>query len=359
MEILKRTPRAITPEEKKKNDEKYRITVAEFGKHLQSLVKVSNALFTLAKAIGQAGKGSYLAFPNPSVPGEYIQLTYKHIKSSHAYFNALIKDLKNYLRVSKKKTRDQVKAESLSGTYTPVYATDVLRLFFTSNPERFGSLEPAEFVQSGGVIPPDQVLINNLPFVKDGYLLRNTSTMLFYIYAHVNNLQAEDNAQYARSDELMDALFGGEYPATNFSYKGQDGKIHKMLMTQAVETGLIPQPYNTYDVISMSYPVGTKTKKGLEVGFTKERFNTYYYQNIAAANYFTKAVLNSNPDYAAVANAIAGDDVRQGMLNEHNLVKTVSEKWKALLEPGRKIKQEARKKERDAIKKANKAAGLV
>ena len=130
-------------------------------------------------------------------------------------------------------------------------------------------------------------------------------------------------------------------------------------MTHADETGLIPQPYNTYDVISMSYPVGTKTKKGLEVGFTKERFNTYYYQNIAAANYFTKAVLNSNPDYAAVANAIAGDDVRQGMLNEHNLVKTVSEKWKALLEPGRKIKQEARKKERDAIKKANKAAGLV
>lgn len=358
MEILRRTPRTIPPEEKKKNDEKYRVSVAEFGKHLQALVSVSNALFALAKAIGQAGKGAYLEFPNPSSPGSYIQLSYKNIKSSHAQFNALIKDLKNYLRVSKKKTRDQVKAESLSGTYTPVYATDVLREFFTSIPERFGTLDPATFVQTG-VVTQESMLMAHLPYVSQGYLLRNTSTMLFYIYAHVNNLQAEDNAQYATSDELMDRLFGGELPATNFSYKGPDGKITKMLMTQAVETGYITQPYNTYQVISASYPVGTKTKKGLEVGFRKERFNTYYYQNIAAANYFTKAVLNTNPQFADIAAAIAEPSTREAMLNEHNLVKEVSERWKALLEPGRKIKQEARKKERDAIKKANKAAVAV
>lgn len=335
--------RTLSAEEKKARDAEYKVEVKEFGNILKKLSQVFNALVVLNAALGQAGKGAYLSYPNPNNPATPIELNRKHIRSANAQFSKQLLALKNYLRVSKKKSREQVRPESFSGTYTPVYAGAALQRFFTAQPGNFGPLAPK---QAAATQQAGAALMDQLPMIRDGYLLRNASTMLFYIYAHANQLQDPQNAQFARSDAVMMDAFGGQIPAAFYSYKGADNKTAKVPMEQAVQQGLIPGPLNTYDVIRQSYPT-----------FDPNRFNTYYYQNIAAANYYSKAALAANPALAAAADALARDDVRQAMLNEHNIIKQVSAEWHDLLEPGRKATRDARKKAQDAAKKAQKLAG--
>ena len=345
--------RALTTEQKKVRDAQYRVDVKEFGQILKGLTQIFGSLVQLNQALGQAGKGAYLAFPNPQQPGTFIPFNRKHARSANARFSKSIMALKNYLRVSKKKTREQLRPESLAGTYTPVYASDALRAFFERGAAGFGPLHPLQAAQTGQA---GDALMNSLQLARQGYLLRNTTTMLFYIYAHTNQLQAADNAQYARSDEIMNDAFASNIPAAFYSYKVEvhpatenkkaKYKTYKIPMADAVSRGVIAGPQNTYQVISGSYPA-----------FDPARFNTYFYQNIAAANYYSKTALQADPRFVDQAATLARDDVRQGMLNEHQIVQAVSQEWKSLLEPGRKINRDARKKAQDAAKRAAKLAG--
>lgn len=372
-----RTPRKKTAEEKAAIDALYKTDAKGIGQHLKQVVIRFNAINALTNALGQAGKGAYLAFPNPNQAGTFIPFNRKHLRSAVAKFSKEILQLKKFLTASRKKDRAKSTAASFSGTYTPVYAAPALLAYFTNGAAGFGDVnpqapgQPIQVADSNGVVR--QVagsLMDNLGMVKQGYLLRNTSTMLFYIYAHAQRLQDPANAQFARSDPLMDQVFGGTIPAAYFSWKVDTGKSkdkkvrqangeqalmkvpdyksEKALMAQAVAQGTIPAALNTYEVIRRSYP-----------DFNSAHFNTYFYQNIAAANYFSRTALAADPELAAVANALAQPDVRQAMLAEHELVKQVSAAWHAVLEPGRKVQRDARKKQADAAKKARKAAGLA
>lgn len=339
------TPRTrLTPEEKHVNDEKYRITVKEFSKVLTDLGDSFKSLVTLNTVLESAGKGSFLVYPNPNQGESELTFDRKQLRSANSLFVKEILSLKNYLRVAKKKHRKPVKPESFSGTYTPVYAGDALRAFFTIDTKRFGYVDPQN--------PSSGYLMDNLKMVQQGYLLRNTSTMLFYIYAHFNELQNADNAQYAHTDDIMTTAFGGNIPATYFSYRGNDNKIVKVPMSQAVGS-IIETPANTFDIVTLLYPPGTDIK-GNRAGFDPNNFHTYFFQNFAAANYYSKAALNMDQNLASVSQDLQNAQVRQAMLDEHNLVKDVSNIWSGLLEPSRKVQRDARKKAKDAEKRAEK-----
>lgn len=314
-------------------DEKKRLS-----NELKGLVQVFNALVSLNVALAKAGSGAFLAFPNPQQPGTVIPFNKRHLKNANSRFANSIKALKKHLTASKKKSKSNTRPESFSGVYTPLYAAEALRTFFTRAPELFGPLDPitaAQTQQAG------EGVMARLPQVQAGFCLRNTVTMLFYIYAHANNLQYEENGQFARSDENMNFAFGGQIAAAYFSARGPDGKPVKMLMDEAVAQRLVTGPLNTYDTIRYSRP-----------DFDPQRFNTYFFQNIASANYYSKNVINSNQGFAEVAAAINSDQVRAQMLAEHNTVKEVSARWKALLEPGRKQVKDARKRQQDAARRA-------
>lgn len=328
----------FSAEEKKLRDERYRVDVKQFAAVLSEMVQFFHALVVLNTMMGGVGKGAYLGFPTTAEGQQgYIPFNKKHMRSANALFTRELKALKHYLRVSKKKTRERVRPESFSATFTPLYAGEALRFFFSNQPQKFGPLSPSEAArtQSAG-----QALMDVLPMVKEGYLLRNTITMLFFIYAHTNQLQAADNAQFVRSDEHMTESFGGQIPATFFTYKGVDGKSVKVQMAQAVASGLIPQAYNTYQVVQANYP-----------SFDPGRFPTYFYQNIAAANYYTKTALAADPALAEVTAALQQDDVRSRMLQEHNIIKQASKEWTQILEPTRKANRDSRKKQQDLLKR--------
>ena len=140
--------------------------------------------------------------------------------------------------------------------------------------------------------------------------------MLFFIYTHQNHLQSKDSGSISRSDEVMNAAFGGNIPATFYSEK-QDNKSVKILMTEYEKMG--NKPLNTYEIMRRKYS-----------DFDPQRIKTSYYQNIAALNYFSKEVLNS---YDKLKNALAiinDETQRQQMLKEHNIVKQVSMAWNLL-----------------------------
>lgn len=330
--------RTLTAEERRQRDEQYRVDQKDFTKILKGLVQVFNAIVALNSALGQAGKGAYLVWPHPNQPGQFIQFNRRHLRSANSKFAKTLLDLKNYLRVSRKKVRETVLPESFSGTYTPVYAGPALQHFFNAAPGNFGPLNPLEAAQTQVA---GAALMDQLVMAKQGYLLRNTSTMLFYIYAHAQQLQAEDNAQFTRADEVMIEAFGGDIPAAFYSYKGADGKTVKVTMNEAINRGVLVDPINTFQAIQQVHP-----------DFNPARFNTYFFQNIAASNYYSRAALLDDTNLVAAAEALEQADVRQAMLDEHTVVKQVSAQWKELLEPDRKIQRDRRKREADAAKRA-------
>jgi len=349
------SPRALSSSaaQQKEGDDVYRTDVKGFSAILTELVSISNALTVLGVALGAAGTKNQLAF---NVEDKTYTFSRKDLRSASSLFAKHILALKNYFRVSKKKVREPVEPGTFSGTYTPVFAGTALRTFF--NGGNFGPRFPIEVARTGQA---GEALMDQLPLVQQGYLLRNTSTMLFYIYAHANGTQDTQNAQYASSDAVMDNAFGGSIPADFFSYKDAvTGKPIKVSMDEAVASGLVQRKLNTYDAVKLSreQDMIRRANQGKpvtnEMRFDPRRFNTYFFQNIASANYPNSLQL-TRPAFADVARALADPQNLALMLAEHRIVKDVSEEWAQLIEPARKVQRDARKKVKDAERKATRS----
>lgn len=375
-QVLLNSPRRdLSPDQKKARDDLIRDKMKNFSGMLKSIVENFNNLMKLQKYLLEAGKGGQLVWLLPN--GTQGYLNGKVLKSARSQFAKDVMKLKEYFRVSRKKAREPGNPATFSGTYAPIFAGPALRTFFTAGRAGFGPRDPNYWVaDQNGQLPspvntqeydpnaPGQLvqLMDLLTEVQRGFLLRNTCTMLFYIYAHASQLQDQNNAQNVHSDEVMDAAFGGEIPASFFSSKiqGQKGKIQKVLMPQAIQAGLINRPLNTYEVISQSYPANNMAVKP-EKRFNPRNFNSFFFQNIAAPNYFSAESATEAfryaaeyPAYAELENVPANlqdAGVRARMRQEHDLVKGVSAIWKKILEPGRKAKRAEKKKLQDAAKR--------
>jgi hypothetical protein len=129
----------------------------------------------------------------------------------------------------------------------------------------FGPQNPYE------IINPDNFyldsLIDSLPYVRDGLMLRSTINKLLRIYAKNNSLMSND---LITPDSIMKQCFGGNIPAQYY----MDRIGNKTLMTTAIENGLIDHELNTFDMMTLIIPNR----------FTQERFNIYFIQNIITLN---------------------------------------------------------------------------
>lgn len=363
-----RTPRkALTEDEKKAKEAYYRVDAESFSDILLEITKLFGALMDLNAALARAGPGAWLGFPDGK--GGLIPFTRGNLRSARTQFQDAIKELKTYFRISIKGHREPAKPADFKATYTPVFAGEALRYFFGGGfgaGSGFGVLNPlgADQTAQGGA------LMSQLPRAQQGYLLRNTCTMLFYIYSRQNSLQNPDNAQFTRSDEHMNAAFGGTIAASFWSIDtpvGQGttkkGKVFtkynkvKVPMGQAVADGIIPAVLNTYGIIESKFPFANGE------GFDPQNrtgqnptgyFNTYFYQNIASLNQFNRTTLRTSPEYAAIFAEIESPAVRQDMLNEHEIVKQTSAQWTELLAPTRKDARDARAKAKPKKPKAEK-----
>lgn len=372
----------LTDEEKALIATHYKVEQKDFSNLLKNLVIIHTNLLKLNVDFARTGdkaKTFDARDPNTNVVTQLV-LTYKEdVKGMNRLFNARIKELGKYFRYSKTKARTTKipTAEHLTGVHSPVLAGPALQFFFREGAANFGYEQPllaygfSEQV-STGQITVDQyqqvmaqlpALMSRLPYVQTGMLLRNTITMLFYIYAHaaqhptkrdqngqpLQGLQDPNNAQLAASDAVMNAAFGGEIPAMFYSRRLVNGKdVDKSLMSERP----IEDQMNTYTNLTILHPADSMDKKRIKnIGFNPNEIHTFYFQSMAAANYVSPKVLD-----AETKAQFADMNVRQSMLDEHNIVARTSKQWKEILEPTRKESRKIRAKNNQAIAKAAKAA---
>lgn len=340
----KQSPRKLA---KMTQDAKYRVNAKEFNDILRRLASRHQNLMILYATMGNPSAKGLDAELEEN--GEKDTLTMKEVKAANAAYVAELMDLKNYMRVSKKKQRTVVDPSSFTGTYIPAYAGEALRYFY--NQGDFGPLDPSQPESS-------KKLMDSLPFVKKGYLLRNAVTMLFYIYIYTNKLQVPGQGQFTKPDAVFKAAFNGKLPATFYSRKDANGEQIKMLMDRAVleedAGGLgLKKPMNTFAVITAGLSENTKNSE--KNVFTSEKLNVYFYQSIAALNYLSKKNLEDAIElseyleedkkvkmYTEIKDHLGEDETsfRDQMLKEHEIIKATSRKWKEL-----KKKQKIEQKE--------------
>ena len=343
----------LTPEEKRFRDAQYRVSVGEFRVVLNNLVAAFAFTLTLQRGMSQLDKGSYLKFTRPGLAVPF-NFTSKDMKNVREKFVKDLLDLKTYFRVSKKKFKAPVLPSSFTSTYIPVFAAPTLKAFFNIPNINFGTA-------SLGRIPEwkDTPLLQQLPYVKNGYFLRNTATMLFYIYGRVNNMQIADDAQYVRATQDMINTFGSMRPAF-ISTRNAEGKLVKV--RAPLDTN-----QTTFSAIANAYPQGLVNKKGKPADFNPAKFNKYFYQNIAASNYYSEITLPKGDDLNILPNQqqqefreaaanMSNQEFRQALLREHEIVSAVNTEWKELLEPQKKEEQKQKKKAKALQEKAAKAA---
>jgi len=371
--ICPKTPRDrnASKEEKQRlkaeSDASYKVDARQFNAVLKEFAERAGHLAKLNQQFGamKVSKGVTLE-ADYKVEGDNrtyrATLTRKELKAANSAFQQEIRCLKHYFRMSKKKAREKAQPSSLKGTYTPVYAAPALQRFLTAAPERFGYVDPSN-AGSG-------LLMDQLPYAQQGFMLRNSTTMLFFIYAHVNNLQFQPgnladgtkvDASWTRSDDVMNDAFGGNIPAAFY----RDPAKQKSTVVAAQARGE-PVGQNTYDPIEAQNAVHyakDQSPDGKEkFVFRREAFKTFFFQNIAGANYYSRNNLEAavNAGNGELATPLAGlndPTYQQAMLNEHDIIKGTSERWGQILEPERKQNREARKRRTDAERKAQRAAG--
>jgi len=329
---------------------KYFKTNKQMVEHHKELATLTQSVITLALHVGSLEKDQILRF---YVGEEYYEFGKKDLRAATALVLREIKDLSTYWKVSKKKPKIKSNPDTLKGTYTPIYAGTVLRTFFEAV-DGFGPLDPAAWKQTKVMGPK---LMDALPYARRGFMLRNTLTMLFFLYARTMDLQEKENAQFSHFDDVMRKVFT-EMPAAFYTAEG----VPKIPMDDAVKKKLISAPLSTVEVIKLKRPAFNDKRTPIikdapeDKQIYREAFNNYFFQLLASNNYYSKANLKENPDHAPILNALNQTEITQQMIAEHNIVRDTAMNWTDYLAPSRKLQRDKKKKENDARKKLEKEA---
>ncbi len=120
------------------------------------------------------------------------------------------------------------------------------------------------FYNHANIMLGDENLLDNLPMLKKGLTLHQSLSYLFMMYCKKNWLL---EGQKVIPDRLMNQAFNNI--ACDY-YKDKESRI---LMTEAIEKGIIPKPLNTFEMILNNYP-----------SFNKKCFPVYFSQSINSYN---------------------------------------------------------------------------
>jgi len=146
-------------------------------------------------------------------------------------------------------------------------------------------------------------LLDNISLLKQGYTLKNTLSLLMMGYSKINKLrQGQLNQSFNTSDKIMIDAFGSNIPAQYFKCK-QNGKI---LMTEAVNIGSIPNMLNTFDTIKVNHP-----------NFDFEKFPNAFFSHVL--------VLNMIKADTQLVDLIQNKDFTDKLIYEYRLIIEINE----------------------------------
>jgi hypothetical protein len=334
---------------------KYFKDTKEMTAHFNDLAIFAQSCMTMALHVGALEKGQILRTYDSE--DRYYEFSKKDLRATTALLVKSIKELSIYWKVSKKKPKAKIGPTSLKGTYTPIFAGEVLIEFF-KQANNFGPLDVAKWKETGVL---GETVMSQLPYASQGYMLRNTLTMLFFLYVRSQELQEPENGQYSHMDDHMRKVFT-ELPAAFYTADG----VAKMPMDEAIKKGHIKAPLSTQDVIRLKAkhknfntektPILKLKPEEAHKQIYRKAYPNFFFQLLASNNYYSKKNLENDPARAEILASLVREDVSAQMVHEHNVVHEISARWNAYLAPSRKEQRDKKKKENDAKKKAEKDA---
>jgi len=210
--------------------------------------------------------------------------------------------------------------QALRGSYTPIYLGNPLIQFFNNGD--FGSIDPADDITN----MLSAKLMDFLPCLKSGFCLRNSLTLMFFVYGKNNKLQEKENLQFFHLDNVMNKCF--VEMNTEFYTDDIHGRMH---MTKAIERGIIDRPLSTQDVIRIKRPefnqdnTPIKLKDGTLV--YKKASQTYYNMLLCSHNYYSKNDLVTSDEFKIIE-VLDHEVIQKQMIEEYNIMYNTLELWK-------------------------------
>jgi hypothetical protein len=178
--------------------------------------------------------------------GENLVMDKNQIKTMKKEFCTKLQDLKKLHKKVKKQSKTPINPLSGKRHYMVMYAGPSIQHFVNKDPKKFGYLVP--FDKSSGY------LMDKLPMLKKGFLLKITISILLPIYFKANGItvnEKDSSKNEILKDKYYKEAFYGKIPAVFFFVKDKEtvGKREKIFMENAVHNKLIPRMMNTYEVI--------------------------------------------------------------------------------------------------------------
>lgn len=240
--------------------------------------------------------------------GETKVLTRQELTNAESEYIKKLLHLKKLYVEGAKHSRIQIVPESFKAAYAPIKVGPVFTAFLSIDGDKklpnFGE-KPND---DGSDFLKGSKLLEALPRAKEGLFLKNSLTLLMYIYATVNNLKskAQSEGQKNIPDPRMNYVFG---KMEALYYQAPDSD--KVLMKKS------GHKMNTYEVVS-----GKNSK------FNPSKIENYYFQSMQALNIYEVADLTKKD-----ADSLLDASIRNELLAEYKII----EKANTLLKPKGKI----------------------
>ena len=326
-----------------------------FGTFVDELVEEFEAMVELNKSAGmlKAGVGKELLF---NIDGVEYALNTRAIKSLNTTFKNRLKSVKKVVSTgfTKKKDREPGDPSTLKGIYGPVYS-GVYSVDEDTGVE-MGAIN--QFITNGnfGFVEPDNdasgALIDELNLARQGYFLRNTLNNLFYIHIYAEELQNNPNAaNIVTSSDAMRAAFGGTIPSLYVQRQIGTRTETKIVYNKKTNTETeIQKVKPVYEKIDNANALNTfDAIQTVRPNFNPDAFELFYLQSISSLNLYTREHLKCDDNLRVAYDHMMEDaEVRQQLLDEHQIVNNASVIWRQIREPERKRRSDVKKAQRKA-----------
>lgn len=359
-----RSPRRTqTPEQTKFNREQ-KLATYRFPK-LRDYYKVSQRLAQTFSDVtfflGIFTGSNKFATLEYVVDDKVVQINGRQIKASKNSYKQAIKDLRWFFAAAKTKPRKaKPLVGSFSGVYSPYVALGPLATFLAQG--NFGAVDP--------LAAQSQALADFIPTARRGYLLKNTLTMLIYVYVYANGLnRGQPNGQLIAADQTIVNLFKGTVPAAlnyqEFAKPTGTGLRFVKIANGSGENSIDISERRRKKIYDEDARLGKlkRDSKGLVKQynfFNQGAFRTQLFQAFISFNYANAELANRLGMADAVAQ-LNDPNTRAAMAQEHETVKATLARWaianqgiKAQRKEANKAEKERKRKETAALKKAEK-----
>lgn len=346
--LLKHTKplrKGATETEREARESALHLSAEDFNTLVDELYEGHKSLVQLHEFIGSKDNRRCL-FTSPE--GHEVVLTRAELKHFEKQYEEGLKSLKRFYRGANKKPREKADPALFKGVHSPILVGDAIKAF----------LREADF---GYRVPKDASsgrLIDSLEYAKNGWMIRNTLNMLYYLAIYNCGLYAAgDDKSYICADAAFKKAFGGSIPALyGFAQDGTKVKFHKRSKGDKDEEGgkggkkavVVPNivkvenkdDANTFTILRSIYVGRKKADNPKEddpaQNFDENHFKMFFLQAITSLNVFAKEDLPSvEIDDKTADTFLQSETYRAAMLREHEIVSACSAAWEKINGPAR------------------------